>query len=77
MLECKICGYLGKQLHQHVMFKHNMTSSQYKQAYGECKMQLVDLDRERNTMSIFMYKYWMTQGYGEADAKMKVYVQII
>lgn len=34
MLRCKICGYEGKQLHQHLKAVHNLSGKEYRNLYG-------------------------------------------
>lgn len=74
MLTCNICNFEGKQLHQHLRYTHNMSASQYKQIYGECKMQIVDPEtvKSRNVSSIFTLKYWIDKGFDEIEAKHKI-----
>lgn len=75
MLTCKICEYEGKQLHQHIKYKHSMTVDAYKQKYGECKMQIVtdETIQNRNTISHFQVSYWMKyHGYTKSEAENKV-----
>ena len=74
MLTCNICNFEGKQLHQHLRYTHNMSASQYKQIYGECKMQIVNSEtvKSRNTKSTFTVKYWTDKGFTEDEAKHKI-----
>jgi peptidase E len=41
LLECKICGYKAKQLHQHIKAVHKMSTAEYRKKFGaNCIMQI-------------------------------------
>lgn len=79
MLKCKICGHEGKQLHQHIIYKHNLSTVKYKEKYGASKLQLVTLEqckmrsnRAKTGGTNRRVEYWLKRGYNEIDAIQQV-----
>ena len=81
MLTCEICGYKGKQLHQHISKCHDMTGKEYKLIYGDnVKLQVVSETSKQKRAetvkktggSIWSEKYWISKGMTPAEAKKKV-----
>ena len=52
LLECKICGYKEKQLHPHHKAKHNMSSSEYRNIYGDNKIMQLGFTPNKPTLNI-------------------------
>ena len=74
MLKCKICNHEGKQLHQHIVKRHNMSVTEYKIKFGDCKMQLVSEEtlKVKKQVSHFKVEYWLERGYTESQAKHEI-----
>jgi len=79
LLKCKICGHQGKQLYQHIKYKHNLSGEEYKKIYGECKLQIVTNKQRKqrseiskNGGSMLCSAYWIKLGYTKDQSKNKI-----
>lgn len=81
MIICKICGYEGKQLHQHLQSCHDMNGKEYKTIYGKnLKLQVVSKESKQKRAktikttggSRWSEKYWMNKGMTREEAQLKV-----
>ena len=66
-LECQICGYTAKQLHQHLKAVHKLTSFEYRGMFGlNAIMQIGFIPNTRKSKSNYVSK-----GYEEIKNKLK------
>jgi len=74
-----MCGYEAKQLHQHIKYKHDLSSDEYKKKYDVDKLQIVTEEQCKMRSEIALnggsnrrVEYWINRGYSLEDAKIQV-----
>lgn len=51
ILQCKICKFEGMSLTTHLKFKHNLSTTEYKKMYGECRLYIHSDELKRKISS--------------------------
>jgi hypothetical protein len=78
LLICRVCGvYRAKQLHQHLMKEHSMTSKDYRDRFGEREIMQIGFNPEKKSKSQYNSDY-VKKGYKKVETTIqsaKVYTK--
>lgn len=68
LLTCRVCGvYKAKQLHQHIMKEHNMSSRDYRNEFGQNEVMQVGFNPEKRSKSKYNSDY-VKKGYKRIES---------
>ncbi|MBC8388814.1 MAG: hypothetical protein H8E13_12290 [Actinobacteria bacterium] len=72
LLECKMCGYKAKSLHQHIKAIHKISSKEYRNIYGQnCILQIGFIPPASRPKINKKYSNYVKQGYKNQREKLK------
>lgn len=56
-IKCHICGFEGMNLITHIKFKHKITSAQYREKYGNCRLYIHSEEVKQKISKILKLKF--------------------